>query len=788
MKGIKVMSENNNTDNLQTVDNEEAAALTETTQGSTDEAMAQASEEIKDEASAETEESTGVFGKGSENALGGTEYVGNFDDLLKSLGITPISQMDTDEIYADDGSEEIKLNIKQEDGYVPFSDETYLQSAKRDAREKQNKKFMQNFRVLSKKTEDSTILEAAPTGDGKGNVADRVELEEGEDIFEAVERAQSRKKKGVFHAKGKSADHILGKVNKRKKEEVLMKAKELSNVLQGKMAKQKIQLIALSVLGLIMIVFSFLPFLYSAEETNPLTFLFKNNARFYGILNVAFLLLAAAIGYDRLIEAGKSIKKVRPDSNTGLLILFLFVMIHQIALLIMGKSAAQGINLYNIYALFAVVVAILSENIKAKTALINISVVVKSGVLDSVHAVENKADSQMLSKGVSAKGKTLYCAQADTIRGLNGNLGSRPGENKFYNFLHIGVIVAGFAAGAVIMIRNRDTAMFFTAFTACICICGPTLCEFARTLYLYRENKNLASMHAAVTAFDGIKIMEKSSGVAMDASDIFTAKVSRFKAVRMSRMSVENSATLTAALLKETGSLIAECFDGYEETIDGDLPLAEDLQYEPRRGYRATVAGRDVIVGNRKTLIENEIQAPTKQEERSYAGNKCCMYVAVDGELTATFLVSYDVIPTLRKSAGYFSKSGLVLLLTTKDPCITEGLVSLKLSSDISTVKILEEDASALMEEYRLNRSMRQSNCLVCSKHKKSLFALVVGAKMLYEKDKLVLLMHTAGQILAFVMLLAGVIIGVPAFFNPYIIILLQAIWSALSILLVTKR
>ena len=775
------MSENNKTDNFQAVDESEAVALEEKTQDNT-------TDSVCDEAKSTASENISVFSKGSETALGGAEYVGNFDDLLKSLGITPISQMDMDDIHIDDSFEEIKLNLKPEDGYVPFSDETYLQNAQKDAKEKQNKKFMQNFRVLSKKTSDRTILEAAPTGDGKGNVADRVKIEEGEDIFTAVEKAESRKKKGVFNAKGKSADHILSQVNKKKKEEVLMKAKELSAVLQGRMAKQKLQLMALSFIGFIMIIFSFLPALYSAEVTSPLTFLFKDNARFYGILNIAFLFLAGATGYDRLIEAGKSIKKLRPDSNTGLLILFLLVFVHQIVLLIMGKTVAKGINLYNVYAVFAVIIAILSENIKAKIALVNISVVVKSGPLNSVHAVENKADSQVLSKGVSSKRKTLYCAQADTIRGLNGNLGTRPGENKFYNLLHICILVASLAAGAVIMIRNRDTAMFFTVFTTCICICGPTLCEFARTLFLYLENQNLAEMNAAVTAFDGIKIMEKSAGVAMDASDIFTAKVSKFKAVKMSRMSVENSATLTAALLKETDSLIARSFEGYEETIDGALPLAENLEYEPRRGYRANVAGRDVIVGNRNMLIKNEIQAPTKQDERAYAGNKCCMYVAVDGELTATFLVSYDVIPTLRKSARNFAKSGLVLLLTTKDPCISENLVSLKLASDISTVKILEESASALMEEYRLNRSMRKSNCLVCSKKKKSLFALVVGAKMLYDRDKFVLLMHTAGQILAFVMLLAGVIVGVPAFFNPYIIILLQSLWSALAIALVSRR
>ena len=135
-----------------------------------------------------------------------------------------------------------------------------------------------------------------------------------------------------------------------------------------------------------------------------------------------------------------------------------------------------------------------------------------------------------------------------------------------------------------------------------------------------------------------------------------------------------------------------------------------------------------------------------------------------------------------------FAKTNLVLLLTTTDPSITESYVALRLGADISSVKILGNSASALMDEYRLNRSMRQSNSLVCSKHKKSIFNLVVGAKMLCENDKFVLLMHVAGQCLAFAMLLAAVIIGVPAFFNPYVIILLQAVWSALSVLLVSRR
>lgn len=731
-----------------------------------------------------------VFDKTGEDTLAGGEYVGSFDELLKSLGITPINQMEPGDIAPQEEPGEISFTEKTEEEYVPFGSDTYLMDMEKDQADKQQKKkFMQNFRVLSKKTGDRTLLEAVPTGDGTGNVADRVKMEEGEDIFDAVERAESIKKKGIFNAKGKSADKILDKANKKKKEEVLVKAKELAGVLTKKLSRQKIQFIILGILAGITVVLSFLPSLYNGEES-PLTVLFGNGARVYGIINIVCLLLIVAAGYDRFISAFKALKSLKPDSNTGLLILSVFVLLHQIILLFTGKSAFYDIYLYNVYVVFAVAVSLYSESIKTKIALSNLSLVAKSTAIESVHPVENKADSDMLLKGVTSKkkGKALYCARADSINGLNGNMGKRPGEDKFYSFLHIGVLVAGIIAGVVIMIRNKDTAMFATAVVACICLCGPTLCEFARTLLLYNENNELIRQGAAVTSFQGIRIMENSSGVAMDASDIFLAKVTKFKAVRMSRMSVENSATLTAALLKDTGSLLAECFEGYEDSIDGDLPLAEELSYEQGLGYRGTVAGRDVIVGNRKMLLKNQLDAPSKQEERSYAGNKCCMYVAVDGELTATFLVSYEVLPNLRKAAVSFNKSGLVLLLTTADPCLTETLVSLKLGSDISRVKILDNDASELMDEYRLNRSMRQSNCLIASKTKFSLFALVVGAKLLYDNDKFILLMHVAGQCLAFAMLLAAVIVGVPTFLNPYVIAALQCIWSSLALLFVIKK
>ena len=282
--------------------------------------------------------------------------------------------------------------------------------------------------------------------------------------------------------------------------------------------------------------------------------------------------------------------------------------------------------------------------------------------------------------------------------------------------------------------------------------------------------------------------MDKASAVAMDASDIFTASVTKFRAIKGSRLSTNDCAVLAAATLKGTGSLMWSGFAGFEEEIDGELPETEDLQYESKRGFICECAGRRVMVGNRNMLLKHDIDAPSKEEEKRYAGNKCAMYVVVDGILSATFLVNYKVIASLQKTVVAFNKTGLVLLLTSKDPCLTENFVSLKFGSDIASVKILDEDASELMEEYRLNRSMRQANSLVCARRKKGLFELVIRARNLAQSDKFVLYMHVAGQALAFMMLLLSVIINVPAFMNPFFIIMIQLIWGSAAVFITTRK
>jgi hypothetical protein len=78
VKGIRDMSENNKTDNLHTSD-EDIQVLTEEKAEETVSEETTAEETTQEETAAEEQDGvSSVFGKGSENNLGGAEYVVTF--------------------------------------------------------------------------------------------------------------------------------------------------------------------------------------------------------------------------------------------------------------------------------------------------------------------------------------------------------------------------------------------------------------------------------------------------------------------------------------------------------------------------------------------------------------------------------------------------------------------------------------------------------------------------------------------------------------------------------------
>ena len=164
------------------------------------------------------------------------------------------------------------------------------------------------------------------------------------------------------------------------------------------------------------------------------------------------------------------------------------------------------------------------------------------------------------------------------------------------------------------------------------------------------------------------------------------------------------------------------------------------------------------------------------------------MYLVVDGRLTASFLVNYKALSSVKSLTGEFNKTGLVLLLTSREPFLDHKEIAKRLSLESAAVKVLSGKSEAIISSYRSSKSYSLKGSLVCSKAGSGLMSLVVNSYKLHICDRLLFNLHFAGQLAAFLLLVLAVFLNMPVFFNPLTIIALELLWSICSYILTLNR
>lgn len=641
-----------------------------------------------------------------------------------------------------------------------FNLKAYIQSAGQSMQDSKKNKasFTQHFRFLKNKESDETILESAPTGKGKDSMMDSVKADEGEDIFTAVEKAQKKNKRKGLNTK-----------------QSFISLNEYDEKLTARLSKSKINLYLL--LGALVI---------SLVLTVPFSAYGLSGAvhgLIYGLINILVVLLICVIARKELILGFNNIRYLSPDRNSVTLILGIFVLLFNIITMAFGTLGVNGVKPYTLCFAFAVLVRVTGEYLDDLTAHKGVKALSQKGDYEGIHYVSSKNDALAIAHGLSEKNvpTILYGAESRVDEGIREDKAPKKDEDKFYGFTSAAVLLVGFVAGIILLVRNKDAVSFVTALVSSVCFCLPVMNEFVSSVFFFETNSRLSKKGAAVNDTESIEILSTAKAVSADAKELFTCEVSSFKRVKGALVSKSDAAVFAAATLKAGGSMAGDCFTEFIESLGIDLPEAEDLQYEEKLGFACWVAERRVLVGNRQMLVEHSIDAPTEAEEKAYAGKKNVMYVALEGQIVASFLVRYKVVPSFRKIAADFDKTGLVLMINSYEPCLDEVNCAARLSLDVAAVKVLSQKAAALINSYKEDSEKGKATSLICRKGENSLLSLVVGAHNLYQGDRLIGNLLLSGQAVALVLILLSVILNMPLFFNPVIITVLQILWSFMS-------
>ncbi|QLC34917.1 copper-translocating P-type ATPase (plasmid) [Halarchaeum sp. CBA1220] len=128
---------------------------------------------------------------------------------------------------------------------------------------------------------------------------------------------------------------------------------------------------------------------------------------------------------------------------------------------------------------------------------------------------------------------------------------------------------------------------------------------------------------------------------------------------------------LYAAASAESGSehpLAEAIVDGAKER-GLDLATPEDFENVPGKGVRASVDGRDVLVGN-PGLLEDAgvaVDAAADARERLESEGKTAMLVAIDGDLAGVLATADEVKESAKRTVAGLQERGLTVRMLTGD-------------------------------------------------------------------------------------------------------------------------
>jgi len=225
--------------------------------------------------------------------------------------------------------------------------------------------------------------------------------------------------------------------------------------------------------------------------------------------------------------------------------------------------------------------------------------------------------------------------------------------------------------------------------------------------------------------FKGADILEKARGIntvvfdktgtlthgAMELTDVellnTAATDGGLTAVETAETPPDEAFVLAAAASAESGSEHPLARAIVDAARDRGLDLADPTSFEnvPGHGISATSEYGETLVGNRKLMVDNDIDpAPAAETmERLESEGKTAMLVAVDGKLAGVVATADTVRESAKRTVKTLSERGLEVVMLTGDNERTARAVAAEVGIDPSNVRpeVLPEDKADVVERLR---------------------------------------------------------------------------------------
>lgn len=277
-----------------------------------------------------------------------------------------------------------------------------------------------------------------------------------------------------------------------------------------------------------------------------------------------------------------------------------------------------------------------------------------------------------------------------------------PSENKSRLFVPI-------VAGAALVIAAVGAFLggfgtFALSFAALMAIAASFTGEMSFVLPYIATQRRLRKLGSILFGYHSIDKLKEIETLIVTDDELFPPKRAEINKFRFkSKLYMTEAIEYTAALLVRSDSPLKKAFMKTVSCPVRRLPKVEEWRYMKNYGIAATIYGDDVLLGNRNLLLSYDISPlPRETEAALVTGNKNMLYLAINGEIAAYVLFTYNCDPAMKKAAESVGED-FSIIVETNDCTVTETMVQKRY--DLQTTKIIVPDA----DEVKLISDIRES-------------------------------------------------------------------------------
>ena len=475
-----------------------------------------------------------------------------------------------------------------------------------------------------------------------------------------------------------------------------------SLVAQIKECRKQLLMTAATAIG--MVFFLVLPQIL--ESLHKSSELFSAGAPGIYVANAILLVVLLAVNSQILSQGLTNVLKKTPDAQSAAALSAAVAFAHNTVTAVAQSNARGVTELFGLAAAAGFGAVILARRIDLGRILANFRICAykyDKGFY-CVHPFEVEAEIMELSRHLLLeRANLLYSSKGEFPQDFMKNSRNSKTEQKTVRLILPLAAAASVLSAAVCAIVTHEWLDALTAFAGTFCVCSPVFASLAPAVLTMAANRRLNYEGAMISSLDSAQKISAANGVVLDSADVFDRAHCRMHGmIDFEKVRIDDVIVYAAAMVIKSGGPLRECF---EQVISCDrtlLPTVRDFVYEDKLGVSARIHNQKVLLGNRALLEHHSVAFKENFSESKYthSGRKV-IYLAVNGELAAVFVVSYAPDNGLAGYIKALDENGTKILVRTNDVNISEDLLARSFNLPKQAFSVLGAVASRLFKRRR---------------------------------------------------------------------------------------